>query len=212
MHDLELDVRAFGPEGDPRGAQSYRVRAPLDSATASATITELVARTDLKPGAYEMRLALHDVQGNRSGSVYADLEVPDFAKAALSLSGVLLTSSAAPRSAPKDALAPLVPLQPTASRIFTMNERVTAFARIYQGAKERLAPVTLAVRIVDAREQVVFSESETFAVDRFNQDRAADLRVDLPLARLLPGHHLLTIEVRTGEKITSRRQVQFEIK
>jgi hypothetical protein len=86
--------------------------------------------------------------------------------------------------------------------------------RIYQGgnARNKLRPVTFDLRVTNVQESVVFSHSESVTPERFATDRAADVRVDLPLARLQPGPHLLTVEVRAGDKATSRRQVQFEVR
>ena len=143
VRDLELEVRAFDPEGRPRGTQDYRVRTTLDVISSEGALAELITRMDLKPGAYELRLALHDTQSDGRGSVYADLEIPDFARAPVSLSGVLLASNGSPISAPKDALAALVPIQPTANRVFNPREQVTVFARLYQGGRSRPVPIAL---------------------------------------------------------------------
>jgi hypothetical protein len=213
-HDLDLEIGAFDPEGRPRGSARYDVRVPLDDFRVDGALAELIARMDLKPGAYEVRLALHDVRSQASGSVYVDVEIPDFARAPLSLSGVLLASTAAPRSAPRDALAALVPIQPTARRSFAAAERVTAFARVYQGggARQTVTPVTVDLGIQDAQGTAVFESREIIAPDRFTADRAADVRVDLPLARLRPGPYLVTIAARAGDRAPVRRQVQFEMR
>ena len=73
-------------------------------------------------------------------------------------------------------------------------------------------PVTVTTRIVDAKSQVVFSNVETFATDRFTTARAADVGLNLPLTRLQPGPHLLTIEARASERAIATRQVPFEVR
>lgn len=213
IRDLDLEVSAFDPEGRPRGTRTYEVRVPLDDA-GDRTLAEVVSRVDLKPGAYELRLALVDAPTGTSGSVYADVEVPDFAKAPVSLSGVLVTSRPSPPSAPREALSSLVPIQPTARRSFTTADQVSAFVRIYQGGNVRtpLRPVDFDLRVTDVQERVVFAQAEAVAPDRFLSGRAADVRIDLPLARMRPGPHLLTIDVRAGDRATARRQVQFEVR
>jgi VWFA-related protein len=211
LQDLSLDVSAFDLEGRPRGSRRYTVRVP-PAETPGGVLTELISRTDLKPGRYELRLAVHATSSTLRGSVYADVEIPDFANDPVSLSGLLLTSSASPRSAPRLALAPLIPVQPTARRTFSPAEQVTAFMRIYQGGGARVAlqPVDVRVTIVDAAGDLLFSHEEGLPPDRFT-DRAADLQLALPAARLGSGPHLLTVDARTPRAAVTR-SLPFEIR
>jgi hypothetical protein len=149
--------------------------------------------------------------GSKSGSVYCDLDVPDFARAPLSLSGVVLSVTPGVVSGPKDRLAPLVPLVPTTMREFGRGDQVTAFLRVYQGGSGALAPVTLSIQIVNGQDTAVVKTSETLGADRFAKGRAADYFVEVPIARLSSGPHLLTVEANTGGK-TARRDVRFEVR
>jgi hypothetical protein len=147
----------------------------------------------------------------KSGSVYCDLDVPDFANAALSLSGVVLSVTPAVASGPKDALLSIVPVVPTTEREFAGEDRVTAFVRAYQGGKGALGPARLDVHIVDGRDQKVFETTEMLAADRFAKGRAAEYWLAVPMATLKSGPHLLTIEAKAGER-TARRDVRFEVR
>src|SRR5262249_34406302 len=120
-----------------------------------------------KPGRYELRLAAHHTTLDKSGSVYADVEVPDFVKAPLSLSGAVLNLTPSLASAPKDGLATILPFTPTAERAFLISQKVVAFLRTYQSHDRTRVPVTLAIRIVDGRDRTVVSETQTLGADRF---------------------------------------------
>jgi VWFA-related protein len=52
-------------------------------------------RLEIPPGRYQLRVGARDTVGGAVGSVLYDLEVPDFSKEGLTMSGLLLTSAAA---------------------------------------------------------------------------------------------------------------------
>jgi VWFA-related protein len=209
--ELDWEVRAFDPEGRPRGVQQQRARLALGAVGGDVRL-ELLTRMDLKPGTYQLRLAAHDAAQNRSGSVYADVDVPDFGKAAVSMSGVLVSSPGGPPAAPKDAFATLVPVIPTAIRSFTTTDRVAAFVRVYQSGdvKKPAAPVPFTIRLTGTDETPLVNQKQTLEPARFAA-RAADVRFDLPIPSLKPGPYLLTLEATLG-KTTARRDVRFEIR
>ena len=169
---------------------------------------------DLKPGRYQLRLAAHSSVGDpRTGSVFADVDIPDFANAPVSLSGVLFESRPAPPSAPKStALAAIVPIVPTVSRIFNRRDLVNAFVRAYQGGTALFAPLTLTIRIIDAQGQTMMNHEDSLGAASFDaKTRPDDDRIALPIANLAPGEYLLTIETAI-DKTTAQREVRFTVK
>jgi VWFA-related protein len=233
VQQIDLRVSAFSPDGRQRGSRRDTIPVTLNvPGMGGAVGYELLSRLDLEPGRYHLRVAatssLHGVQlaprapavallatgqntGSRSGSIYYDFDVPDFANAPLSLSGVVLGVTPPVVSGPKDRLAPLVPLVPTTMREFARNDQVTGFLRVYQGGTGALAPVTLSIQIVNGQNAAVVKTSETLGAERFAKGRAADYFVEVPIARLSRGPHLLTVEANTGGK-TARRDVRFEVR
>jgi hypothetical protein len=144
--------------------------------------------------------------------VYVDVDVPDFEKAPLSLSGVALAVAPGVPVAPAGALGDLVPVIPTTERSFARAERVSAFLRVHQGGKSAIAPVALAIRILDGTGAAVFEETATLAPDRFSAGgRAADVTFAPPLVRLAPGDYLLTFEATLG-RTAGRRDVRFVVR
>ena len=69
----------------------------------------------------------------------------------------------------------------------------------------------LEIRVVDDHDAVKFHAAETIAADKFDAARAVDHRLNLPLADLSPGPHLLTIEATAG-KASARRDVRFAVR
>jgi VWFA-related protein len=204
----KLDVRtaAFNV-GDTKERASHRQGAEITlrpNATGERRV-ELYSRLALKPGRYEIRSAA-ETSGS-AGGVFTQLEVPDFSKARLSLSGLVLGFA---RNGDTDGLADLLPIVPTAARAFPRSAQIAAFVRVYQGGKDAPVPVQMHLRIVDANTQATVDESIVLEPPRFGPRRAADCPFQLPLSRLGEGEYLLTIEAAAG-KNTARRDVRFRV-
>ncbi|HVW06203.1 MAG TPA: VWA domain-containing protein [Vicinamibacterales bacterium] len=170
---------------------------------------DLLSRLELAPGRYEIRVAT-DAPSGRRGSVFTFVDVPNFSRDDLTLTGVALGTSPATPVAPADLLKDLMPVVPTARRTFARVEQVSAFARVQQGGN-RSEPVTIVGHIVDRDGHVVRDDTRTFASDRFGASRTADYQLDLRVADLTPGDYLLSIEA-TSRKKSQRRNVRFSIR
>jgi hypothetical protein len=172
---------------------------------------ELLSHLLLEPGRYHLRLGAESTLHGKTGSDHTDVEVPDFSKGEVSLSGVVLSVTPNAISEPKGALQAVIPVVPTTRRDFSAVDRVTAFLRVYQGkprGKTKAEPAALTARIQDANDRTVFHATETLGPDRLSAARAADYRVDLPIDRLPPGPYLLSIEAAAG-RTSLRRDVRF---
>jgi hypothetical protein len=170
---------------------------------------EVVARLALKPGRHEVRVAAENVTRGTSGSVYTYIDVPDFDKARVSISGIVLgpIGAATIKSGP---LGDLLPLRPIAAREFAATDRVAAFVRVYQGSGASAA-ATLTTRIVDSRNQSVFEQRAPLFDAPGAGPRSADYEVNLPLATLSPGEYLLTFQAG-GQNPAASRDVRFTVK
>jgi hypothetical protein len=95
---VDLELSAFNTDG--RAFGSRRVRADVRPRAGASGVGEydLLARLDLRPGRYQLRIAAHVPALGTSGSVYYDVDVPDFRGEALSLSGLVLSTTPGPWS------------------------------------------------------------------------------------------------------------------
>jgi hypothetical protein len=173
---------------------------------------ELMSRLELKPGRYLLRYSVRSESLDKTGSVYTDLTVPDFSKAALSLSGIVLSATPAPRTAPADGLAPLIPVVPTTERVFSTSHEVTAFVRVYQGGKRPPQAVAIEARLTDRRGEENTIRAGHLAAGQFGAQRAADYTVVLPVGRLAPGPYLLTVSADAGGIASIRGHVRFSVR
>jgi len=210
---IDLQTSVYTPDGRAVGTPARQTATfTLQPRGGDVVRYEMLSQVALAPGRYELRVAAHRATDNLSGSVYADVTVPDFAKAPLSLSGVWLEASPGPTALGRDAFASLLPVVPTASRVFQTSDQVTASMRIYQGGNAPLAPVSLNVRVVDEKDATMAEAAATVGIEFFDAaTRAADHRFTLPLRRLTPGRYLLRFDLSLGPA-TARRDVVFGVR
>lgn len=201
---VDLLTTAFDPNGRPRGSQRQTARVTMLPSDTSVAEYEVLSRIDLKPGRYNLRIAAHNPAIEKSGSVFFDLDVPDFRKEGLWMSGVALTSRYGLAAAPPGALADLIPVVPTTVREFMADDEIAAFFQVVQGGRRPVTPVRLALRIIDAADTVVHQANDTLEAAMFSAARLAEYQFQLPLDRLAPGSYLLRIEVAAGERIAGR--------
>jgi hypothetical protein len=209
--EQKVDVLSalFDTDGKPKGSVTQSADLTLRPGDVSSQY-EVLSRLDVKPGRYLLRIGAHAKALGTTGSVYYDVDVPDFSKAALSLSGVVLSATPAFKGGGTDALASLIPVVPTTRREFGRQHAVSAFLRINQGGRRTPVPVNIAVRVVNADNRVVFGRTDTLPVAAFSAGRAADYTLELPLSGFAAGEHVLTIEASAG-KVTAKRDVRFSM-
>jgi VWFA-related protein len=206
IENLDIRTAAFNVgETKERAAHRQTAEITLRPHAAGERRVEVHSRLTLKPGRYEIRSAA-ETPGS-AGGVFIQTEIPDFSKARLSLSGLVLGF---PRSGDQDGLADMLPIVPTAAREFPRSRQIAAFVRVYQGGRDALLPAQMRLRIVDAATRAVVDESMTLDPARFGPRRAADCPFQLPLSKLGEGEYLLTLEAATG-KNTARREVRFRV-
>ena len=211
LEKLEVQARAFTPNGDSRAGIIHKVEVPVAATGAAEAHFDVIVELRLKPGVYTLRSSADNTTIGVAGSVYTDVEIPDFAKAPLSLSGVLLQVVPQPPNVfgAYNILAGL-PVVPTTERAFTPAHRVKAFLRVYQGTSVKAVPVAVAVHILDETGTKVYEQTSSLAPALFASNRGADVTVDVPIRTLSPGLHLLRIEATAGAA-TVRRDVTFRI-
>jgi hypothetical protein len=74
-----------------------------------------------------------------------------------------------------------------------------------------LGDVTVAARIVDGASTKVFETSEELVPTQFSADGGADFWLQLPVAKLKAGEHLLTITATTRDRSVERK-IRFDVR
>ena len=89
-------------------------------------------------GRYQVRVAAATEGGQRGTAIY-DLEVPDFTRDPVSMSGLAITSVAAgraPTARGDDPLRDLLPGPPVTNRVFSQGDVLTVFAEFYENMRD----------------------------------------------------------------------------
>jgi len=197
--DVALTTTAYDSEGKPHGA--LRQTVTIAPATGAAIGPDLPGHFPLRPGRYMLRIAA--TSEGSAGTVFVDIDIPDFAKDPLSASGMILQRRPVPPMRDKS-LSDLVPGVPTTHRRFLASDDVTVFVRIYQGSKGRIVPVRMTARVRNERNAVASNYESTLEIENFSANRSADFEARLPLAHLSPGEYLLEVDAQSGVRHVQR--------
>ena len=216
VNTLELALMAVDSAGKVHAAtgRAIDVRlAPEATPILRSSGYRVVSRIQLPPGRYQVRQALRERNGGRQGSVFADLDVPDFSNR-VAVGGIVLTSAQAnvvPTSVDPDTYKRLTIL-PSARRAFSTSDDLMAATEIYQPAKGRDLDVVATISDTAGRE---YYRRLTHVAGRdFNAAGGAyPYSVQIPL-KGMSGDLVLSIEARLADSETpvASRRVAFAVK
>jgi VWFA-related protein len=190
---------------------------PESKARIEATGLRMLNRLELPPGRYVLRLAAHDPAGGNVGSVQYDLEVPDFAKAPFSMSGLVLTSGAGvslPTVKADEQLKPMLPAPPIALRAFPQNDEIALFAEVYDNAGASPHKVDISTTVTTDEGKVLFKTDEVRdSADLGGKRGGYGYTTRIPLKDLAPGSYVLKVEARSrlGNTPPVARELQFTV-
>jgi VWFA-related protein len=206
FHDvLDLSILSVDASGKPTG-KNQKVALDLKPRThqlVAATGFRVLSETEVPPGRWQFRVAGRSENSGVAGSVFYDLDVPDFEKDALSLSGLMLTSATA-GLVPTAGTAPMVkevlPGPPTANRAFYPFDTLALFMEIYEGEKvAHTLDVTTTLTAADGNVAYRVNDERSTA-----SAKGASLvhTVQVPLKDIPPGIYTLRVTVtsRLGKK------------
>jgi VWFA-related protein len=178
----------------------------------------VLSQANLPPGRYQLRVAVGNTTG-QVGSVLYDLDVPNFQKEPLSMSGVALTSAAAAEVTtvkPKDPLREFLPGPATTQREFTRGDTLAIFAEFYENLSNAQA------HMIEMRAEL---RAEGGRVVREVSDKRSSTELQgssggygfggrISLDDVEPGLYVLHVEgqVRTGSLATVSRDIQIRVR
>lgn len=161
----------------------------------------ILSQIDLPPGRYQLRVAARETNTKRAGSVVYDLDVPDFSKEKLSISGLALTSATSglvPTARPKDPLAKMLPGPMTTFRDFVAGDELALFAEIYDNSGSQPHKVDIEASLRAEGGQAVFQTRE----ERDSSELAGGpggygFMARVPLTDVAPGLYVLRVSGKT---------------
>lgn len=218
--NVEAAVVAFDERGKVKTGDRQSVQLQLKPETYTAVQAHglrLLFRLNLPPGRFQLRAAAHEAGSGGTGTVFYDLEVPDFHADRMALSGIVLTSGRAGET-PTARMDPIfegvLPSPPTSRRTFYPDETLIALLEVYRTAQDTRAGVDLVTTVRDRDGRTWFSETEQVSgLEGLPEDGGFGYAVSVPLTDLAAGSYVLKMEARArgGKDRYAVREVPFEI-
>jgi VWFA-related protein len=219
-NDLELSWLASDAKGKVFPGERNTVNLTLKPDTVTRLRTSgfrVISTMDLPPGRYQLRIAAREANTKRAGLIFYDVEVPDFAKERLSMSGVALTSmgsSAAPTARPKDPLLKLLPGPLSTYRDFVQNDEVALFTEVYEAGGSPAHKVEIALALQAEGGQTVFqTREERDSSELSGSSGGYGFSARIPLRDIPPGLYVLRVqaESRIADRISVSRETIINV-
>ena len=217
--EVEIIYSATEPAGKIHTPIRHALTLALEPDTfeqAKARGIRVLSNMELPPGRYQLRAAVGNRDG-AAGSVLYDLEVPDFRKSRLGMSGISLTSAAASRVAtarPAGKMHDGLPGPATAARTFMSGDTLALYGEVYENDR-RAAPHTVDI-VTDFR-----APDGRLIVSRIEQRSSAEAKgsgiytfmSQLTLTDLPAGLYVIHVQATSniGERATVARDVQIRV-
>jgi hypothetical protein len=172
----------------------------------------------LAPGRYQLRLAARETGAGRVGSLTYDLEVPDFSKEPLSMSGIVLAAASGQQvmtAKPDEELRAVLPAAATATREYPRGDTLAMFVEVYDNAAQTPHKVDITTTVLADDGRTIFSTTEERSTSELQGKRGGyGVTAQIPLAEAAPGLYVLKVEAtsRAGKPHTVSRQVPFRVR
>jgi VWFA-related protein len=218
---LELTHSAVDMNGKAFPGDRHTVNLALKPDTferVKARGVRVLSQIALPPGRYQLRVAAGNATG-KVGSVLYDLEVPDFYKAPLTMSGVAVTSVSATQTATikaKDPLGDLLPGPPTTAREFARGDELRLFTEFYENARNA-PPHMLDFRAelrADGGRVVQAAVDERSSTELDKGTGGYGFEAGLSLSDVEPGVYVVHVEGRVRNTPTAAvsRDIQIRVR
>jgi hypothetical protein len=174
-------------------------------------------RISLPPGRYHLRIGARDAVAGMTGSVFYDLDVPDFRKEKLMMGGLLLTSKMSqqtPSVQPDPVLEKVMPAAATSRRQFSQDDLIALYTEIYDNVSSTQARhVDVAVRIIAEDGKEVFATRDTVENGGVAPKKAWEIygySREIALKNIAPGRYALRVEAQFRGKVDDAKPIARE--
>ncbi|HTL45954.1 MAG TPA: VWA domain-containing protein [Vicinamibacterales bacterium] len=222
--DLEISMYAADQKGKIQdGAQdvlNLRLK-PATHEVVSKGSFRVVRKLQIPPGKYSVRIGARESNSGLLGTVFFDFEAPDFSKAPLTMSGIVITSASGTRvpTASGDPsgneFKDVLPGPPTAMREFPSNDQLAMFAEVYDNLPKTPHRVAITASVLADDGKVVFSRADERSSDELKGSAGGyGYTGNIPLSGLGPGRYVLRVEAKSlvGKGDSVSREVEFRVR
>jgi VWFA-related protein len=206
-NQLELSLFSLTDQG--KAQQGVRTTMDLTLRPETAERVKAVGvranpRLVMAPGRYQIRVGVRETLNGQTGTVFYDLQVPDFTKEPLMMSGLLLTAASAqlmPTPQPDPGVAKLLPGPATSRREFSRNDALALLTEIYDNnSSQQPRAIDVAVRLLGEDGREVFTSRDTLNNEGAKNPKhwdAYSYAKEFPLKDVAPGRYVLRVESQT---------------
>ncbi len=217
---VEFTMMAIDAKGKTYGGRNDSLTLnlrPETKARVEQSGLRVFNRIELPPGRYQLRMAVRDAGNAAVGSVLHDLEVPDFYKQNLVLSGLTLTSpGTSGMLVPKadDAMKDVLPAPPVASRRFAQNDEIAIFAEVYDNGSTAPHKVNIVTSVITDDGRVLYKTDDARDSSELGGAKGGyGYTTRVPLKDIPSGLYVLSVEARSSLNVNSpvTRQIQITV-
>jgi VWFA-related protein len=217
---LEVSSIAIDDRGKVRTGDRRSVELALRQETHKRVVESGIrvhSKLDLPAGRYILRVGARESNGGGVGSVHYDLEVPDFRKSQLVMSGLLFTSTKAGivPTADDGGFRDVLPGPITTARDFGADEELSVFTEVYDNIRRPAHSVEITTTVQPEGGRTVFRHQEQRSSSELGSTGGGyGYLARIPLSEMAAGLYVLTIEARTslGDGSPVKREVQFRVR
>jgi len=216
IHVLAVDAAGKMQDGGPTNVP-LRLSAPTHTAV-TANGFRVLRRLTVPPGRYQIRVAAKESNGNAVGTVTQSLDVPDFSKPPLVLSGIAITARSAirtPTANPDPQFKDVLPGPPTANRDFPRGDALALFAEVYDNQPAPSHRVSIASSILTDDGRELFAAADERSSDELQGKKGGyGYTRELQLGDLPPGRYVLRVAAKSlaNNGGSATREVEFRIR
>jgi VWFA-related protein len=219
---VSFQIGVFDKEGKSvateRADANLNIKQPETYARATRYGVRLVRPLSVPPGRYQVRVAAQDEGKTKQGSAILDIDVPDFTKGRIALSGIALAASGDGSIATGSQDLNFnggLPGPPSALREFPLNSEITTYVEVYDNepTPTHRLDATATVKADDGR--VVYTHSQEFSSeDLQGKPGGFGFSARIQMNGWAPGLYVLTIDAksRLGNPDPVTKVIQFQVK
>ncbi len=219
--DLEIVIIASDASGKIQDGARDQVPLRLGARTHQLVSRDgfrVTRRLDLAPGRYQLRIAAREANAGAVGSLAYDVDVPDFSKGPLLMSGIAVSSAFGARvqtANPDPEFKDVLPASPVAIRDFPRGDTLSVFAEIYDNLRATAHRVSIKTTILADDGSVVFSADDERRSEELGGSTGAYGHARTMSLKDVPaGRYVLRIEARAllSNGGTTSRELEFRVR
>lgn len=206
---IEFAAVAVSAIGKVMPAQRHVIDLEIESDGDTGGSARLVSAMTLPRGRYQLRVGVGNAGASAAGTVMYDLDIPNYGKNPLSLSGIVLgmaddrTSMVAVGATSPS----ILPIAPTLAREFDTGTVLSVFVEGYDNTTDGPHTIDLAVDFQNSDGRVIRS-----LTDRRSRTAKGTERFRLPVSLDLPSGSYVLRATLTSDKAVAVREIQVHIR